>query len=67
MKLKKETYKEIGKHFLTIAVVFLSVGLITPLFQAKELSLISMLGSLAVWGILFMAGIYLINRGEENE
>jgi hypothetical protein len=67
MKLKKGTYKEIGKHFLTIAVVFLSVGLITPLFQAKELSLISMLGSLAVWGILFMAGIYLINRGEENE
>ncbi len=67
VELRRGTYKEIGKHFLTIGLVFLSVGMITPLFQADEVPLISMLGSFGIWSILFVAGIYLINKGEENE
>ncbi len=60
MKLRRGTYREIGKHFLTIAVIFLSVGLITPLFQTQKLPFVSMLVSFTLWSILFVAGIYLI-------
>jgi len=64
--VRKGTYKEIGKHFLTIAVIFLSVGLITPLFQEEELNLSRMIGSLLIWALLFAIGVYFVNRGESD-
>ena len=65
MKLKRGTYREIGKHFLTIAVVSLSVGLLTPLLKGEELKLSTLIG-IALWVVLFLIGVYLINRGEED-
>ena len=64
--LKKETLKEIGKHFLTLATVFLSVGLITPLFKKEELSVINLVFGFGFWFVLFLLGVYLINKGSED-
>ncbi len=64
--LSKETIKEIGKHFLTLATIFLSVGLITPLFQKKEVSLIGLLPGFFFWFVFFLLGVYFINKGSED-
>ncbi len=65
MKLKRGTYKEIGKHFLTMASISLSVGLLTPLLKEEEIKLSALIG-IALWIALFFLGVYFINRGEEN-
>jgi len=65
VKLKRETYREAGKHFLTIGAVTLSVGLITPLLQEGKFKVL-MIVSGVMWFLFFLLGIYLINKGEEN-
>jgi len=64
--LKKETLKEIGKHFLTLATVFLSVGLISPLFQRGKVPLTNLIIAFGFWCAFFVLGVYLINKGSEN-
>ncbi len=65
-KLNEETYREIGKHFFTLATVFISVGLITPLFQEKDVSLFSIVLGFIFWLIFFSLGIYFVNRGSKH-
>ncbi len=65
VELRRGTYKEIGKHFLTIGAVSLSVGIITPFLQEGEFKTI-MLVSVIMWFLLFLLGVYLINKGEED-
>ncbi|NPA40645.1 MAG: hypothetical protein GXO18_00010 [Aquificae bacterium] len=65
VELRRGTYKEIGKHFLTIGAVSLSVGIITPFLQEGEFKTI-MLVSVVMWFLLFLLGVYLINKGEED-
>jgi len=65
MKLKKGTYREIGKHFLTIGAVSLSVGIITPLFQEGKFKALMLAGSV-LWLLFFSLGVYLINKGEDD-
>lgn len=63
MRLKKGTYKEIGKHFLTIGAVSLSVGIITPLLQEGKFKVIMIAGSM-MWFLFFVLGVYFINKGK---
>ncbi len=65
VELRRRTYKEIGKHFLTIGAVSLSVGIITPFLQEGEFKTI-MIVSVVMWFLLFLLGVYLINKGEED-
>ena len=66
MKLKRGAYKEIGKHFLSIALVSLTIGLITPLFREETYRPNSMIVGFLAWLVLFLIGVYFLNRGEWN-
>ncbi len=65
MKLRKGTYREMGKHFLTIGAVSLSVGIITPLLQEGKFKAFMLAGSV-MWFLFFVLGVYLINKGEDD-
>ena len=67
MKIQKGAYKEIGKHFLSIALVSLTIGMITPLFREETYRLSSMVVGFIAWLVLFMIGVYFLNRGEKDE
>ena len=64
--LKKETLKEIGKHFLTLATVFISVGMVTPLFKKEGISVFNLVLGFGFWCVFFFLGVYFINKGSEN-
>ena len=65
MRLKKGTYREVGKHFLTIGTVALSVGIITPFLQKGEFKT-PMIAGVIMWFLFFLLGVYLIDKGEED-
>ncbi len=66
MRLKRGAYREIGKHFLSIALVSLTIGLITPLFREETHRLSSMVVGFIAWLVLFLIGVYFLNRGEKD-
>lgn len=66
MRLKRETLKEIGKRFLTVATVFLSVGLVAPLFQKHKANLFYLLLVFGFWLAFFLLGVYFVNKGSED-
>ncbi len=63
MRLKREALREVGKHFLSIALVSLTVGLITPLFREGAYRWGSMIAGFGAWLVLFVIGVYFLNRG----
>jgi len=60
--IKNETKKEVGKYFLDISKILLAVGIVTPLINDKEISLITV--SISVIG--FVLGVILLNQGVEK-
>ena len=52
--MRGRTFEELGKHFFAIGLVFLTVGLITPIFQGK-LRLYNLAG-LFMWFIFLGVG-----------
>ena len=62
--MKDKTYEELGKHFMAIGLVFLTVGLITPLFQ-NGLGLHNLV-SIILWLIFLLIGIYLLERSKDG-
>jgi len=55
--IKNETKKEVGKYFLDISKILLAVGIVTPLINDKEISLITV--SISVIG--FALGVILLD------
>ncbi len=65
MRVKDETFKELGKASLAISVAWIVFGIIQPTFTSRfsvESSLIAVLGFL----VFLTLGIILLNRGAER-
>ncbi len=65
MRIKAETFKELGKASLAISVAWIVFGIIQPAFTNRfsvESSLIAVLGFL----VFLTLGIILLNRGAEK-
>lgn len=61
--MKKETIKELGKYLLDISKILIALTLITPLMKDENYSLVAIF--LVV--IIALSGIYLTNKGVNNE
>lgn len=55
----KDFAKEIGKYFLDISKIILTVAIITPLVNGKEYSIVTVIVS----AIIFLVGAYIIFIG----
>jgi len=55
----KDFAKEIGKYFLDISKIILTVAIITPLVNGKEYSIITVIVSV----IIFLVGAYIVFIG----
>lgn len=65
MRIKFETFKELGKTSLAVSVAWLVFGIIQPTFTNRfsvESSLMAVLGFL----VFLTLGIILLNRGAER-
>jgi len=63
--MRGRTFEELGKHFFAIGLVFLTVGLITPLFEGR-LRIVNIVG-LILWLIFVAMGVYLMERGRNGD
>ena len=55
----KDFAKEIGKYFLDISKIILTVAIITPLVNGKEYSIVTVIVS----AVIFLVGAYIIFIG----
>ncbi|NIR50914.1 hypothetical protein GWN75_21540 [candidate division KSB1 bacterium] len=65
--MKKHTRKEFGKLLFDIAKIFLAVGVVAPFFSSELLSYRSLSISTSIVILLIIIGLFLIERGANDE
>ena len=63
--MRGKTFEELGRHFLAVGLFFLTVGLITPIFEGG-LKLYNLVG-LVMWLIFVVVGVHLLERGGKDD